>query len=726
MSGSLCIFSDPTPMTDTQLTREQLAIASSDAPSTLVAAVAGSGKTTTLAHTIQARLRRGMAPEQVLALVFSPTARDVLRQRLSEIGCPLAVRVHTFDDYARLLLDAWQQQGLIDGAQVFHATPEALRPALYEAISEAATHPVPDAYYEYSLDHLHAETVLNSLSRLKGTRALCQLQDDDDASLAEQEDLPAGLVAIMRCYERARCLDSGAYRFQGVQDLVYDVVSILEDVSVLLPACALLVVDEWHDANECHVRLVRRLVAHDTQLLVAGDADQVIHAWNGADPAHIGEGFLARFSPVRVLPLSRSFRCGPSLGFAAGALTHKVFASARREDTAVTVLRYDQAMPGAAALAVAQALQGMAPWNDCAILLRDEHQGIALENALIDHALPYAPHGFRSYFDQDVILMLRGVLHIVAGTLEDLPSKAGIRPVLQALALFSGVQMAEPQWREATRWMSVDPALIRTFHSGHLANRDTATNDRDRQWRTRFGQVCEQLTIEQAACMAGDAPADGVVLSAGDVLARVVRTLDLEAVVRRMILAREQADSVVASVRAFVAYAQQTRLGVREFLKTLARSQKRSEALKGRSDRITLSTVREAKGREWKHVFVPYVARGGFPATLGVPGEERRLFYVAITRASERLVLLSPDPEQHPFLRDMRLDEAAIQAPEVLRQNAAMAAPSARRYLWVPFSARTKAKQLGARWDPAERRWWIPSYEATAPFGDWLRDPSAR
>lgn len=715
-------------MSTLPLTPEQSAILQARDPAILVSAVAGSGKSTTLAHAAALRLRRGTPPGRILALVFSDTARQVFLDYLAQAGHSRAdVTVRTYDEYARSLLDAWVRLGYIDGTHTRRLTSlDALRPWIYQAIEDAAALGAHHDYYEFTLNDAHAEYILDTLTWLKGTLRLRHLDDMSIGEFARQEDLPEGLVSILREYERARSHDIGLYEFQSAQDYVYDCLTTLAGCDYIeLPRFDLIVADEWHDINEAHLQLLQRLHAGGGQLIAAGDADQVIHTRHGAHPDYMGPAFLAAFGQARrtTMPLSRSFRCGPTLALAAGSLANKTFESWRTQDTEVSVLLQPQLYqdhPDGLAHYL-QALcrrRGESGFASCAILLRSPDLSIDIENELIRQEIPYQVSGFDSYFERDEVLILRGILALLCEQLHGAVTAAEALPILQALGRLCEVDLSERDWQASARDISINPQLIRYFYSGQL-NRPPApegnhATDTAAQplWRSRLVSTIEQLRslLDRA--------------SAGELLRQACALLHLPAYARRHYLQQEQADAIEHSIHAFIEYAEQSELTAAAFLEAVATTQRQSQRLRSHAGNarqqapLQLCTIAAAKGKEWPVVIVPGLSRLHFPRPQAQPAEERRLLYVAATRAQTQLVLVSDDA-QHPYLQQMELSQARALASAMLEENRARQADT-RIYLHVPFEQRADAKNKGAQWDPVRRQWWIRSSMHLPSFRDWL------
>ena len=727
-------------MSSLLLTPEQRHIIGHTGKSILIGAVAGSGKTTTLAHSVAHRERQGLAAQDILVLVFTQAAEQVFRQRLAQASASRNVRVVTYAEFARSLLEGWQQQGAIEGAQHYLASSEAVRPYLLDAVERAAEARDADPEYAYDLTNLHAEIVLNQLSRLKGTLDMRRFDLESDHELAESLDIPRGLVAVCREFERQRYIDQGSYLFQSEADLVFDALSVLEIFAetLTLPKYTLIVADEWHDANAGHLELLSKLTTPQTRIIAAGDREQIIHSWNGADPRYMGEAFAARFPDTKYLPLTASFRCGATLAAGAEALTGQSFTSSRPTDTFVDIVNYQADIEDDCATQVvnciATLIDGRTPVTlaDCAILLRDHHQSIGLENALIERGIPYATEGFTTYFNRIEVLMLRGILHVIHGSMAAVKidprasqgqtdprvrerQTAEIKGILRALGLFAGLQYSEREWQEAERTIVNQPDTLRDFFTGQLTRTQEGHDLPDAtttRWRERFAAVCAFLTSK-----AGE-------WTAGQLLTHAAVELKIADTTRRLFVYKHQADAVAKSIAGFIAYAARTGLNTGDFLAALEQAQLRTGALKKSRHRLTLSSAREAKGKEWKHVLLPYLVNGEFPDPRAEPGEERRLFYVAITRASDRLWLFTPAEHQNHFIHALRLDPKRHMrmrdTPDRTPLPPAIPQAPVRVYLNVPFDEKDAAKQLGAQWDNIQRKWWITPAMPTRLFKKWL------
>jgi DNA helicase-2/ATP-dependent DNA helicase PcrA len=172
-----------------------------------------------------------------------------------------------------------------------------------------------------------------------------------------------------------------------------------------------------------------------------------------------------------------------------------------------------------------------------------------------------------------------------------------------------------------------------SFFSGVLCRATALDNEETLRWKQRFAAIAAELRGSTAP------------RSAHQVLQALARALDLPSLTSRVFLNRSNARAAVRSIDAFVHFAAQAgEVSIETFLHELAARQKAVGAKVNyltRRAQLELSTIHHAKGKEWPHVAIAYLEHGRFPQSADL-AEERRLLYVAVTRASEALTLFEP------------------------------------------------------------------------------------
>ncbi|TWI63030.1 DNA helicase-2/ATP-dependent DNA helicase PcrA [Pseudoduganella lurida] len=653
---------------------EQTAILQSRANVVLIDAVAGSGKTTTLAMVAGAASARGLAPVAIACLAFSDGAKKRFAQKLAEENAPAALVPMTITEFARrhlrklATLGVFTQPPQIGAAKVRDHLVKAAQGVWMRHQSRGS-----DSEFDFGIeqnrdriDHLFAV-----LRELKARLLTHQFGDDDFGSigqydLAEALDLPVELIEICAAYERLREPDAGDFGWQTEDDAVPDLLRLLAlqpDVLDQLWQHALFLVDEWHDVNAAEFALLQ-LLKRRGRLVVVGDRDQVIDAARGAELRFSTDTFRAAYADAVYLPLHRTRRFGAAVARAVSKLTSRPVEAIPELHTVQHRAAYDPDVAGACARTVAGHVQALhnahhaVKLSEIAIITREDDQTIDIENALLDAGIPYQCEGIVSYLLRPEILFMRALLHIASGSYDTLEQdKPTIRPMVTALAAFVSMQSSAQHFEsdylqvsgaaqkvpleQAIETVTGTPASLQMFFDGIVTRAQEGDSPLTLNWKARF-----------AACGAALAERRASLHSAHDVLLAVRALIDLPAAVARAVPRRSEADAAVRSIAHFIDFAGTFgQRPVADFLHELRERQARLAArTKGNRYRaqLVLTTVRTAKGQEWEHVILPYLQRGEFPRGPDL-AEERRFLYVAMTRAKGSLTLCEPD-EAHRAL----------------------------------------------------------------------------
>lgn len=646
---------------------EQEAILRSRASVILIDAVAGSGKTTTLAMVARDACQRGMPAAAITCLAFSAGAKKRLVQKLAEERAPSGITVLTLGEFAQRHLRKLQAAGLLDLPAP--AGPGQVRDHLVDAAESVwqrhaarGTATQFDFGIEQSRDRI--DHLLQVLRELKARLLTHEFGDDDfgaigQFAIADALDLPVELIEICAACERLRAPEPGEFAWQTEDDFVPDLVRLLEWQPAALAQLwqpALYLVDEWHDVNAAEFRLLA-LLKRRARLVVVGDRDQVIDAARGAELRFSTELFMATWRDAERLPLHRSRRFGASVARAASRLTSRPVEAIDGLHTAQHRLDYDPSAPVHCAQAVVAHVKSLhaahqdVRLSDIAIVTREDDQSIDIENALIDAQIPYQCEGIVSYLLRPEILFMRALLHIVGGTYDTLEKDPEtIRAMVGALAAFvsmsadprsfdssylqvSGAARHDPL-AQAVETVVGAPSSLQWFFDGIVVRPHEGDSVLTRNWKARF-----------SACVAELRERAGSLHSAADVLLAVQAMVDLPAAVGRAVPRRSEADAAMRSIAHFIDFARaHAHRPLADFLAELRSRQGRLSA-RTRHNRyraqLVLTTVRTAKGQEWDHVILPYLQRGEFPRSADL-AEERRFLYVAMTRARLSLTLCEP------------------------------------------------------------------------------------
>jgi len=703
---------------------QQRVVDHSDGP-LLVLAGPGTGKTTTLVEAIVERIeRRGVTPEQVLALTFSRKAAEQLRDRVTArlgrtTGATMSSTFHSF------------AYGLI----------REFSPAdLYEQPLRLLSAPEQDVVLRELL-HDHPESVRwpDGLRRALGTRGFAReveavlsrarekgLDGDELAALGHAEDLPEFVAAGLFLDQYLTNLDS-----QGATDYADLIRRATIEAEAhrdeLRARFRHVFVDEYQDTDPGQVALLRALAGDGRDLVAVGDPHQSIYGFRGADVRGILEfptAFPTRAgSPAPVVALRTTRRFGPRLLVAAqrvagrlglpGTIDEEARAAFLRPQAApgphgdgkVRVLTFDTDRSEAEHLAdlLRRAhLEDGIEWSDMAVLVRSGRASIPpLRRALGAAGVPVEVAGDELPLVRDpAVLPLLDALRAVINLDTTDPDDVGFIDAVRAEALLTGPLggLDAGDVRRLAR-------LLRT-HDKALAHADERSPRSSREL-VREAVVDGALLVSVSGPEADKAravvrllhEARGLVdggATAEEVLWALWSGTSWPARLRRATegagsgarRAHRDLDSICALFEV-AARAEEKRdhVGVRAFLATLVAQQIPGDTLAERGARgaaVRLLTAHRSKGLEWRLVVVAHVQQDVWPdlrrrSTLlqadriGTDGlvppvsprellmEERRLFYVACTRARERLIVTAVDSSDEDGEQPSRfLDELGV------------------------------------------------------------------
>ncbi|HVP13894.1 MAG TPA: UvrD-helicase domain-containing protein [Terriglobales bacterium] len=594
----------------------------------LVVAGAGSGKTRVLTARVARLLASGVPARGILAFTFTNRAAREMRERI---------------------LAAAGEMGRELWIGTFHATGVRL------LRREAAAAGIPPDFTIY--DREDQEGVLRGLIRRlelpEGTIRLGQvierISDAKNALVGPAEfertaSSPQGRrdAEIYGLYQR-ELARAGALDFD---DLIALPVRLLRERPDLAERYGRrfqhVLVDEFQDTNHAQFRLVAALAAVHGNLFAVGDDDQSIYAWRGADPAHVLE-FERAFPGAAVLRLEQNYRSTGNILRAANAVIANNRARRGKnlwcERGDGPRLRFELALDEADEAALVRRfledhLRGGGRLDEAAVLYRTNAQSRALETELRRTGLVYELVGGVAFYQRREVKDLLAYLRLAVNPADGASfwrvwntPRRGLGPGARGLVESTMAARGLPPV-EALRALAAEGALTRAAANG-------------------AGHLLGVLDEISARC---DEPVDAL-------LVRVVHAVSylehLDALGEENVAERRaNVEELVAAAGSFAA-ADEAGVDGEEgaprpsaLARFLAESALVSDVdrLAENADRVLLLTAHNAKGLEFDAVVVTGLEEGLFPhaSSLEDPNEleeERRLFYVALTRARERVLL---------------------------------------------------------------------------------------
>lgn len=630
------------------LSREQQDILSHGGRSAIVAALAGVGKTTTLACKVVQALRTGKA-KRVLVLAYSRAGVAAFHHRMQLLVQDIApqVQITTLERWAALQIRRRDPSARFLADRIaLHNHVRQAHESLARRLQERPD-PRLQPLGELDFDAFWAFN-LNAKKSLLSSR----LAEEDIglADFCEQYQLDYPLACLFFEYERHRVDHCGDALYYAEGDCCHALATeALQGADLGLPRYDLVVLDEMHDLDLASLQLLRHLLHHSAAaFLGAGDFNQHIEAqaWSVfRDKLHqLGE-FLPE--PTATLALTHSRRFGPEIAKAVNALFDVGIKAAPTRRSIVQNRSYRDDADCVAQLLEIQA--GLAQAGETAgrrpgltVILRHEEDACALEWAIHRAGRTASFYGFKRFYLEREIALLLGLCY--AHSMQALSWKADSsllgRDVLAAFvegALHYGggrvdaQDMADP----GSRHTLAQRMASEMQHSPRILWRFLSGESRPQGGRRTFDAFGSFLQLPLA--LQADARA---LMEKADVWGLFEAAAMPAAQARRL---RRRIQSFLDCVGG---------MAVPDLLTQVAAMSSRFERAV-RAERgfdFHLSTIEEAKGKEYEFVALPFMEPGRFPSTSphALAFLERNRMYVAMTRARKRLWLLERAGRQVP------------------------------------------------------------------------------
>lgn len=629
-------------MSTVPLTEEQRRIVAHDHGPALVFAVAGAGKSTAAAHRIERLVReRVFSPREILATTFNRAAAHELRDKLHAWPHCAAVHATTLHSVGYRVLRRAQHLGHLTHLHLGDAEQTDLNLTVYtRALAQARTDGV-------DLGHgVDRDDFLEYVSRCKGDLQYADLDAADlppgGRAVARQAKSPtpgSPYLALYRTYERVRRRD-GIVTFD---DMLLDAWEALVRFPDLLADVQgqyrCVIVDEFQDVNLAQSELVDLITRTHRNLMAVGDDDQTIYEWRGARVDFI-LGFAERYGAVTYFIRDNFRSFAPHVVLANRVIEHNTRRQPKRleltrgfaGETLVHQHGSAEEQGRAVVLEIDAALRDGARRADIAVLVRTYAQTPFVEHFLIESRIPYVVRGHLPFYQRPEVVVLVGYLRLARAE-RTLRRGSGLDDAHLTTAVRDWHRLVNRPLRYVPRAVADEIALrvARDRLTFARATRLVAAGQDDR-FAARLTELADVLTW--LADTLDDTPASDL-LGALDVRVGYTRHLLMLSGLP------ENAEGRVRNVQAFTRYARDKGSGAL-FLRHL------DHVSFGRvggnaaddADVVTLTSVFRAKGSQWPIVFVPDANAGTYP--LGGPDrleEERRIFYVALTRPQRTLHL---------------------------------------------------------------------------------------
>lgn len=635
------VFSKKTPLTE-----QQQAIVNHSTGPALVFAVAGAGKTTAMVHRIERLVReRVFEPRSILATSFGKATVQDIRTALKHWPACADVRATTLHAIGNSVLRKAQQRGYVHDLQLDMDDREGLpRIIFYRALSLARKRKVP---YQRELESIDQDDFLSYVDVCKGNLRYADLQRAElpahTLSIASQAAAPKGFewyLDLYQLYEEIR-LHHGWITFDDMLmtgwELLVKHPDVVQEIQGLYRA---VLVDEFQDVNLAQSEILDLVTAPHRNYMAIGDDDQTIYEWRGANPQFI-LSFAQRYSATRYL-INDNFRCKAAhIALANNVIQHNRLRQPKQlsltqgfDGGAFVHVEEDGEQQGRnIVVEIKAALNGGIKPKDIAVLVRVYAQTPYIEQFLIAEHIPYTVVGNTPFYQRPEIMTLIQYcrLAVMERTLQ---TKQQLSDQQAAAFAEAWSNVYNRPKRYLTKELSEKIREHVLFHNVPLSHvLQVIRADIPQEYLVeRVTELAELITW--LAKEVDTRPARQVLQELDDRL----RYRDY---LERSSGFPESGAMKAASVDAFIDYARDkgTVVALLKHLDSIS-----FEVLGTRSttkqERITLTTIFRAKGLEWPIVFVPHCNQETIPfGTQPRLEEERRLFYVALTRAKHTLHL---------------------------------------------------------------------------------------
>lgn len=590
----------------------------------LVLAGAGSGKTRVLTTRI-ARLieEHGVDPQRILAVTFTNKAAGEMRQRVERaLGeTPAGMWVGTFHSIgARLLRREAPLVGRTPSFTIYDAD-ESL--AVVKGVMDQLK--IPPKQFAPKAMHSLISDAKNAL-----------VSPDEYAAVA-RDPMSRAAAQVYGALEPALRSNNAA----DFDDLLQLPVRILQDNPERLEAWRarfqFILIDEYQDTNRAQYRFITLLGGAHHNVCVVGDDDQSIYGWRGADIRNILD-FEKDFPRARVVRLEENYRSTPQILDLANVVIRanterrgKTLRATRPDGEQVTIVgcldERDEAETIAEEVLARRRADRTLALNDVAILYRTNAQSRALEESMRRHGIAYRLIGAVRFYDRREIRDLMSYLRLIANPSDD---EAFLRAITVPRRGLGETTLA--LLRERARTASV-PMLVASVRGDLVEGLRPSV-------RTALGDFARLIT--DLRTRAAEEPVDSV-------LRELIERIRFEDLLRAE---GPEGTERLENVREMVAGTAEVvvdeggELGLTPLDHFLQRAALITDADRQQADAdaITMMTLHNAKGLEFPHVFISGVEEGLFPLSRSMDEprqleEERRLFYVGITRAERVLTI---------------------------------------------------------------------------------------
>lgn len=601
------------------------AVVNTDGPAMIIAG-AGSGKTRVLTYRIAHLIKSGVDPFNILSLTFTNKAAKEMRERIEKVIGPDArnIWMGTFHSvFSRILRAEGEKLGYPSNFTIYDSDDSK---SLIRTIVKELN--LDDKVYK-------ANGVLSKISSAKNK--LVSFVEYNRNPVYKTDDEASQRPEIGKIYKiyQERCFKAGAMDFD---DLLFNTSVLFKEHADVLnkyqQRFKYALVDEFQDTNLSQYYITRKLSAVNRNIAIVGDDAQSIYAFRGADIQNI-LNFEKDYPELKIYKLEQNYRSSDTIVQAANNIITNNTAQLKKEvwtsndagDPIDVLTAHSDNEEGklVANSIFERKMSESQSYTDFAILYRTNAQSRSMEEALRRLNIPYKIFGGLSFYQRREIKDLIAYLRY---TINHNDEEAFKRIINYPKRGIGDTSVAK---------------LVVTAHDNNLSLWDTMhhagqfLNSRTAGAITSFATLIKSFKLAIQSKDAFDAATQ--IAKESGILKELYSDKSIEGLARH-----ENVQELLNGIKEFVDGPDREDVSLGAFLQEIALLTDADTKKDLDSDYVTLMTIHSSKGLEFKNVYIVGIEEDLFPSQMMLSSradleEERRLFYVAVTRAEKRLTL---------------------------------------------------------------------------------------
>ncbi len=586
----------------------------------LVFAGAGSGKTRVLTYKVWYLIKeKFFKPEEILALTFTNKAASEMKERINEsISCD-GVNVGTFHSIGARILR--KHIGLLDDNYNSNFT-------IYDTSDQKSV--IKDVIENLDLSEfkeLSVALIKMQIDKFKNENL--SFQDIESAAQTFEDEK---ISEVYKLY----CETLKSNNALDFNDLIVLPIRLLKENKKILDYYRNLwkyvLVDEFQDTNSPQFEIVSLLASHHKNITVVGDDDQSIYGWRGANIDNILTNFQNTFSKNIEIKLEKNYRSTQRILDGAWSVVsnnknraEKKLVATRGKGEKISLIsaESDENESNAICDCIKSEIKlNKSPFKDFAVLYRTNAQSRSIEQAMVKEGLPYNIVGGTKFYDRKEIKDVLAYLSLIANTNDDVALKRIINFPVRGIGEKS-IQMFVDLAREK------NTSLFNSLESCRDLKLRGKQQDSIQNFHTSIVKYKNLLET----------------LDPKELLRAMLEEFNIENYYKNSPVEQDRYNNLQELKASIDKFSDQTNGNLKDFLQEISLFTDIDE-WDDKENSITLMTVHAAKGLEFSTVFITGLEQGLFPLVridddLDQIEEERRLFYVAVTRAMNQLYLLN-------------------------------------------------------------------------------------